>query len=71
PRGRDRAPAHPRAARPALGAGAGMKLWHELLAGLIVTVLALGGAYWQAERTAAFDRQDGTGEALRLVCPLH
>jgi hypothetical protein len=48
-----------------------MKLRHELLAGLIVTVLAVGGAYWQAERTAAFERQDGTGEALRLVCPLH
>jgi len=48
-----------------------MKLWQELLAGLIVTVLALGGAYWQAARTAAFDRRDGTGETLRLVCPLH
>ena len=31
----------------------------------------LAGAYWQAERTAAFEREDGTGEALRLVCPLH
>ena len=48
-----------------------MKLRHELLIGLIVTVLALGGAYFQAERTQAFERQDGTGHALRLVCPLH
>jgi len=37
----------------------------------VVTVLAIAGAYWQAERTAAFDRQDGTGETLRLVYPLH
>ncbi|HKG63537.1 MAG TPA: hypothetical protein VKB28_05695 [Solirubrobacteraceae bacterium] len=46
-------------------------LWKDLLVGLVVTVLALGGAYWQAERTAAFERHDGTGETLRLVCPLH
>jgi len=43
----------------------------DLAVGLVVTLLALGGAYWQAERTAAFDRQDGTGKTLRLVCPLH
>jgi hypothetical protein len=43
----------------------------ELAVGAVLTVLAVGGAYWQAERTAAFERQDGTGEALRLVCPLH
>ena len=43
----------------------------DLAVGLVVTLLALAGAYWQAERTAAFDRQDGTGETLRLVCPLH
>jgi len=46
-------------------------LWKDLVVGLVVSVLALGGAYWQAERTAAFDRQDGTGKTLRLVCPLH
>ena len=46
-------------------------LWKDLLVGLVVTVLALAGAYWQAERTAAFERKDGTGETLRLVCPLH
>ncbi len=43
----------------------------DLAVGLVVGVLALAAAYWQAERTAAFDRQDGTGETLRLVCPLH
>ena len=48
-----------------------MSLRTELAIGVLLAVLALGGAYWQAERTAAFERQDGTGEALRLVCPLH
>ena len=43
----------------------------DLLVGLVVSALALAGAYWQAERTSAFERQDGTGETLRLVCPLH
>ena len=43
----------------------------DLAVGAVVTVLAIAGAYWQAERTAAFDRQDGTGRTLRLVCPLH
>ena len=43
----------------------------DLAVGAVVTVLAIAGAYWQAERTAAFERKDGTGEALRLVCPLH
>ncbi|HEX5781822.1 MAG TPA: hypothetical protein VFX80_07860 [Solirubrobacteraceae bacterium] len=47
------------------------RLRQELAAGLVLTVLAVAGAYWQAERTAAFERQDGTGETLRLVCPLH
>jgi len=47
------------------------RLRRELGAGLAVAVLAVAGAYWQAERTAAFERQDGTGETLRLVCPLH
>ena len=48
-----------------------MSLRRELAVGLVLVVLAVLGAYWQAERTAAFERQDGTGEALRLVCPLH
>ena len=48
-----------------------MSLRRELGIGLVLVVLAVLGAYWQAERTAAFERQDGTGEALRLVCPLH
>jgi hypothetical protein len=47
------------------------RLKRELGAGLVVVALALGGGYWQAERTAAFERDDGTGETLRLVCPLH
>ena len=47
------------------------RLRRELGTGLAVAVLAVAGAYWQAERTAAFERQDGTGETLRLVCPLH
>ena len=48
-----------------------MSLRRELAVGAVLLVLAVAGAYWQAERTAAFDRQDGTGETLRLVCPLH
>ena len=48
-----------------------MSLRRELGIGLLLLVLAVAGAYWQAERTAAFERQDGTGETLRLVCPLH
>ena len=48
-----------------------MSLRRELGFGLVLVVLAVLGAYWQAERTAAFERQDGTGETLRLVCPLH
>jgi hypothetical protein len=43
----------------------------DLAVGLVVGLLALAGAYWQAGRTAAFERDDGTGETLRLVCPLH
>ena len=43
----------------------------DIAVGLVVTLLALAGAYWQAERTSAFDRKDATGETLRLVCPLH
>jgi len=43
----------------------------ELGVGLVVIVAALGGGYWQAERTAAFEADSRTGETLRLVCPLH
>ena len=43
----------------------------ELSVGLAVAAAALGGAYWQAERTAAFEADSKTGETLRLVCPLH
>jgi len=48
-----------------------MSLRRELAIGVVLLVLAVAGAYWQAERTAAFEREDGTGETLRLVCPLH
>ena len=48
-----------------------MSLRHELAIGLLLLLVAVAGAYWQAERTAAFERRDGTGETLRLVCPLH
>ena len=48
-----------------------MSLRRELAIGVVLLVLAVAGAYWQAERTAAFERHDGTGETLRLVCPLH
>jgi hypothetical protein len=47
------------------------RLKRELGVGLGVIVLALGGGYWQAERTAAFEAESKTGETLRLVCPLH
>ena len=48
-----------------------MSLRLELAVGVVLLVFAVAGAYWQAERTAAFERRDGTGETLRLVCPLH
>jgi hypothetical protein len=47
------------------------RLKRELSVGLIVVAAALGGGYWQAERTAAFEADSRTGETLRLVCPLH
>jgi len=47
------------------------RLKRELSVGLAVTVAALGGGYWQAERTAAFEAHSSTGHTLRLVCPLH
>ena len=48
-----------------------MSLRREIAIGLVLLLVAVAGAYWQAERTAAFERRDGTGETLRLVCPLH
>ena len=47
------------------------RLTRELSVGLVVAAAALGGAYWQAERTNAFQADTRTGETLRLVCPLH
>jgi hypothetical protein len=47
------------------------RLRRELGVGLVVVAAALGGGYWQAERTSAFEADSRTGETLRLVCPLH
>jgi len=47
------------------------RLRRELGVGLAVALIALTGAFWQAERTTAFDNQTETGRTLRLVCPLH
>jgi len=47
------------------------RLRRELGAGLAVAAVALAGAFWQAERTAAFDGDSQSGQTLRLVCPLH
>ncbi len=47
------------------------RLKRELSVGVVVIAAALGGGYWQAERTAAFEADSRTGETLRLVCPLH
>jgi hypothetical protein len=47
------------------------RLRREAGVGLALALAALLGAFWQAERTAAFDSRSQTGEALRLVCPLH
>ena len=43
------------------------RLKRELGIGLALTALARGGAYWQADRTSAFEKSS----TLRLVCPLH
>jgi hypothetical protein len=47
------------------------RLKRELSVGAVVIAAALGGGYWQAERTAAFEADSKTGDTLRLVCPLH
>ena len=47
------------------------RLKRELSVGAVVVAAAVGGGYWQAERTAAFEDDGRTGETLRLVCPLH
>lgn len=49
----------------------GRRLRRELATGLALVGLAVAGAYWQAERTHAFDEQTETGAMLRLICPLH
>ena len=47
------------------------RLKRELSVGAVVIAAALGGGYWQAERTAAFEADSKSGDTLRLVCPLH
>jgi hypothetical protein len=37
----------------------------HLLVGLVITVVAFGGAHWQAGQAGA------SGDVPRLVCPLH
>jgi hypothetical protein len=40
----------------------------DLLAGLIVAVIAMGVVYWQA---ATQPPQSSAGHTFRLLCPLH
>ncbi len=47
------------------------RLRREIGAGLAVAAVALAGAFWQAERTSAFESRSQSGQTLRLVCPLH
>ena len=47
------------------------RLRREAGVGIAVALVALAGAFWQAERTGAFESQSQAGQALRLVCPLH
>ena len=56
-----------------MGAGARVsrRLRREVGVGLAVATAALAGAFWQADRTGAFEPESDTGRALRLVCPLH
>ena len=44
------------------------RLTIDLLAGLLVAVLAMGVVYWQA---ATLDPDSSSGHAFRLVFPLH
>jgi CHASE3 domain sensor protein len=40
----------------------------DLLAGLLVAVLAMGVIYWQAATQPA---ESSSGHTFRLLCPLH
>jgi CHASE3 domain sensor protein len=44
------------------------RLMFDLLAGLVVTALAMGVVYWQAATQPA---DSSAGHTFRLLCPLH
>jgi CHASE3 domain sensor protein len=44
------------------------RLLFDLVLGMAVAVLAMGVVYWQA---ATADPDSSSGQAFRLVCPLH
>ena len=41
------------------------RLRRDLLVGLVITLVAFAGVYWQAGQAGA------SGEVPRLICPLH
>jgi len=44
------------------------RIFFDLLAGLLVAVLAMGVIYWQAATRPA---DSSSGHTFRLLCPLH
>jgi CHASE3 domain sensor protein len=44
------------------------RLFFDLLAGLVVAILAMGVIYWQA---ATQPPDSSAGHTFRLLCPLH
>jgi hypothetical protein len=43
----------------------------DLLLGLALALVALGGAAWQVEQSAAAAAENGQDTLPRLICPLH
>jgi hypothetical protein len=43
----------------------------DLLLGLALALVALGGAAWQVEQSAAAAAEKGQDTLPRLICPLH
>jgi hypothetical protein len=43
----------------------------DLLIGALLALVALGGAFWQVEQSAASAAEDGKQTLPRLICPLH
>ena len=43
----------------------------DLLLGVLLALVALGGAAWQVEQSAASAAEDGEKTLPRLICPLH